>query len=268
MELGLKGRTAVITGGSKGIGKAIAKGLAAEGVNVVLLARNKDLLDKAAEEIKAIGGGGVLTVSTDVTDLVSVKLAAKAANDQFGTIHILVNNAGGPIRRMERQITWSDEEWMADVNLKTMGMLRAIQSFLPHMANDGSGRIINISGVAGTSVLIPAMTHGLNNSAMNHVTTYLAQDLANDKITVNAVIPGALVATEWRHTWAENMAKQQNKTKDEFLADYCRQKGILAGRWARVEEISDVVVFLASDRAQYINGARIMVDGGYGVNAR
>ena len=136
------------------------------------------------------------------------------------------------------------------------------------MARDGNGRIINTSGVAGISVLVPAMTHGLNNSAMNHITTYLAQDLAGDGITVNAVVPGALVATEWRETWAENLAKQQGKTKAEFLAEYCRQKGILAGRWASMEEVSDTVVFLASDRARYINGARIMVDGGYSVNAR
>jgi 3-oxoacyl-[acyl-carrier protein] reductase len=149
-----------------------------------------------------------------------------------------------------------------------MGMLRATQAFLPNMARDGSGRIINISGVAGTSVLIPAMTHGLNNSAMIHVTKYLAQDFATDQITVNAVVPGALVATEWREAWAENQAKQQGKTKAEFVADYCRQKGILAGRWASMDEVSDVVVFLASDRARYINGAQIVVDGGYSVNAR
>jgi NAD(P)-dependent dehydrogenase (short-subunit alcohol dehydrogenase family) len=268
MELGLQGRTAVITGGSKGIGKAIAKGLAAEGANVVLLARGKELLDQAAGEIKRMSNVQVLAVLTDITNMESVRTAAATTAAQFAAVHILVNNAGGPIRRMDRQITWSDQEWMADVNLKTLGMLRATQAFLPHMARDGSGRIINISGVAGTSVLAPAMTHGLNNSAMIHVTTYLAHDLAGDQITVNAVVPGALVATEWRETWAENMAKQQGKSKDEFLAEYCRQKGILAGRWASMEEVSDTVVFLASDRARYINGARIPVDGGYTVNAR
>lgn len=268
MELGLEGRTAVITGGSKGIGKAIAKGLATEGVNVVLLARGKELLEQTADELMRTSDVTVLAVPTDITNMDSVKAAAATTAEQFKTIHILVNNAGGPIRRMERQITWSDEEWLGDVNLKTIGMLRATQAFLPLMARDGSGRIVNISGVAGISVLAPAMTHGLNNSAMNHVTTYLAHDLAGDQITVNAVVPGALVATEWRQAWAENMAKQQSKSKDEFLADYCRQKGILAGRWASMEEVSDVVVFLASDRARYINGAQIRVDGGYGVNAR
>lgn len=102
---------------------------------------------------------------------------------------------------------------------------------------------------------------------MNHVTTYLAADLAGDNITVNAVIPG-LIATEWRELWAENMAKQQGKTKLEFLNDTYRNWGIVAGRWGTVEEVADSVVFLASDRARYIAGAQLNVDGGYSVNKR
>ncbi len=129
------------------------------------------------------------------------------------------------------------------------------------------GRIINISGVAGTSVLGDSITHGINNSALNHLTKYLARELADDQITVNAVVPG-IVATEWREVWAENMGKQQGKTKAEFLDEYMRRIGILAGRWASMEEVSDMVVFLASDRARYINGTEIPVDGGYSVNAR
>jgi NAD(P)-dependent dehydrogenase (short-subunit alcohol dehydrogenase family) len=168
---------------------------------------------------------------------------------------------------MDRQITWTDTEWMEDVNLKMIGMLRVVQAFLPHMARDGSGRIINITGVAGTGVWAPALTHGLNNAAMNHVTTYLAHDLTADRITVNAVVPG-LVGTEGREIWADNMAKQQSKTKPEFLTDFCRRMGILEGRWATMEEVSDLVVFLASDRARYINGARVVIDGGMSVNAR
>ena len=193
--------------------------------------------------------------------------AADATKEQFPSVHILVNNAGGPIRRMYRQITWPDSDWIDDVNLKTMGMLRMIQAFLPQMARDGSGRVINISGVAGTSVWMPALTHGLNNSAMNHATSYLAQDLAAEQITVNAVSPG-LVGTEGRQVWAENMAKQQGKTKDEFIADFCKRMGILAGRWAEMHEVASAVVYLASDPARYITGSRLFIDGGFSVNAR
>ena len=267
MELGLKDRAALVTGGSKGIGKAIARALAAEGVNLVLLARGKDQLDKAADDIQKASGVRVLTVAADITSGASVKAAAETAKASFPVIHIIVNNAGGPIRRMDRQITWPDADWVDDVNLKTMGMLRVIQAFLPLMPRDGSGRIVNITGVAGTAVWMPALTHGINNSAMNHATTYLAQDVAESQITVNAVVPG-MVGTEVRETWAENAAKQQGKTKAEFLADFCKRMGILAGRWAGMDEVASAVVFLASDRARYITGTRLVVDGGFSVNAR
>ena len=267
MELGLKGRAAVITGASKGIGKAIAQGLAAEGVNLVVIARGKELLDKTAEEIRKKSGVKVLSVAADITNSASVNAAAAAAKSEIGAIHIVVNNAGGPIRRMDRQITWQDTEWAEDLNLKAIGMLRVIQAFLPGIPTDGTGRIINISGVAATAVWAPALTHGLNNAAMNQGTTYLAHDLAASQITVNAVVPG-LVGTEAREVWAENMAKQQNITKAEFLTGFCKRMGILAGRWATMEEISDTVVFLASDRGQYINGSRLVIDGGMMVNAR
>ena len=176
------------------------------------------------------------TIAADITSADSVKAAAEAAKGQFAAVHILVNNAGGPIRRMDRQITWPDVDWVDDLNLKTMGMLRVIQSFLPLMPRDGSGRIVNISGVAGTAVWMPALTHGLNNSAMNHATTYLAQDLAGDGITVNAVVPG-LVGTEGREIWAENMAKQQGKPKPSSWRSsasgwaFCRAAGRRWTKW-------------------------------------
>jgi len=140
MDLGLKGRVAAITGASKGIGKAIARGLASEGVDVVLMARGKELLEQTADQIRQETGVRVLAVPTDVTSDETLKAAASAAASQFGTVHILVNNAGAPIRRPDRQINWPDSDWLGDVNIKTVGMLRAIQAFLPHVARDGSGR--------------------------------------------------------------------------------------------------------------------------------
>jgi NAD(P)-dependent dehydrogenase (short-subunit alcohol dehydrogenase family) len=178
-----------------------------------------------------------------------------------------VNNAGGPIKRPERQITWPDADWLDDVNTKTVGMLRITQALLPHMPTDGTGRILNISGIAGSSVLTSALTHGLNNAAMNHVTSYLAADLAAAKITVNAVIPG-LIATEWRESWAENSARQRGPSKEQFLEEICASWGIVAQRWGTMQEVADAVVFLASDRARYINGAKLTVDGGYAINVR
>jgi NAD(P)-dependent dehydrogenase (short-subunit alcohol dehydrogenase family) len=146
-------------------------------------------------------------------------------------------------------------------------MLRVTQALLPHLPTDGTGRIINISGIASMSVLTAALTHGLNNAAMNHVTSYLAADLAAARITVNAIIPG-LIATEWRQGWAQRSADQCGETREQFLARTCEEWGIVADRWGGMDEVADAVVFLASDRAAYINGAKLAVDGGYSINVR
>jgi NAD(P)-dependent dehydrogenase (short-subunit alcohol dehydrogenase family) len=263
----LKGRAALVTGASKGIGKAIARGLAEEGVQLALLARTTAVLEETAAEIQAATGVKVLALPTDIRDAAAVAEAVKRAHAELGRLHILVNSAGGPIKRNDRQIMWPDADWRDDVETKTLGMLRVTQCTIPHMPTDGTGRIINISGVAGSSVLSSALTHGLNNSAMNHVTSYLAADLAAARITVNAVIPG-LIATEWRESWAENAGRQRNLSKREFLDQTCREWGIVAGRWGAMREVADAVVFLASDRAAYINGAKLTVDGGYAINVR
>ena len=267
MNLGLKGRVAVVTGASKGIGKAIARRLADEGVNLLMLARGHEAIEKAADDIRRATGVRVLAVPTDVREESAVTAAATAASREFGVVHVLVNNAGGPIKRQDRQITWPEADWADDVNTKTLGMLRMTKAFLPLLPRDGSGRIVNISGIAGSSVLGSALTHGLNNAAINQVTTYLAKDLAGDRITVNSVIPG-LIATEWRESWAEASGTQQGKSKQAFLDETCRSWGIVSGRWGTMDEVADVVVFLASDRASYVNGARIAVDGGYTMNSR
>lgn len=267
MDLGLKGRAALITGASKGIGKAIAHGLAAEGVRVALVARTESALQTAADEIRAATGTTVLVLPTDIRDATAVASAVQRARAELGPLHILVNNAGGPIKRPERQIQWPDSDWHDDVDTKTHGMLRMTQAMIPHMPTDGTGRIINISGIAGSSVLTSALTHGLNNAAMNHVTSYLAADLGAARITVNAVIPG-LIATEWREGWADNAARQRQLSKQQFLDATCREWGIVAGRWGTMREVADLVVFIASDRAAYINGAKITVDGGYSINVR
>lgn len=267
MDLGLKGRVALVTGASKGIGKAIARGLADEGVHLVIVSRGQEAIRDAGDELRRATGVRVLALAADVRDEASVNAMAEAAAREFGTIHVLVNNAGGPIKRQERQILWPEADWIDDVNTKTIGMLRVTKALLPVMARDGTGRVINISGIAGSSVLGPALTHGLNNSAMNQVTTYLARDLAAERITVNAIIPG-LIATEWRESWAEGSGAQRKISKAEFLDDTCRAWGIVSGRWGTMEEVANVAVFLASDRASYVNGARIAVDGGYTINAR
>ncbi|MDH7798314.1 MULTISPECIES: SDR family oxidoreductase [unclassified Beijerinckia] len=269
MKTGLKDRSAVISGGSKGIGKAIARSLAAEGVHVALLARSEEEVSVAAAEIAAEFGVIAVGLPTDITKTDALKAAAVRLQGmaEFKTIHIIVNNAAGPITSLERQIVWSDDEWMSAIDVKTVGALRIIREFLPMLATDGSGRVINVAGASGVAVWSPALLHGINNAAVIYATGFLAADLAPSRVTVNAIIPG-LVATEFRQDWAQNLGEQQGKTSDQAISELCKAKGILLGRMAEMEEIGDLAVFLASDRASYITGAKIPVDGGFLVNAR
>ncbi|WP_434666788.1 SDR family oxidoreductase [Paraburkholderia sp. A3BS-1L] len=267
MELSLKGRVALVSGASKGVGKGVARALAAEGVNLVLLARGAAELEDAAREIADESGVQVLPVSADVTQRDDVHRAGVEARERFGTVHIVVNNAGAAIQRRDREIMWDDDDWQKLVEIKSLGALRVIREFLPLMPNDGTGRIVNITGASGVMTWMPALTYGLNNAALIHVTGYLAADLASQKITVNTVVPG-LVGTEWRQEWARSMANQAGKPVDEWLRDFCISKGILSGRWAEVEEVGSMVTYLASDQARYINGARFAVDGGLTANVR
>jgi len=267
MELNLKGRVAVITGASKGVGKGVARALAAEGVNIVLIARGREALVQASEEIAGEFGVDTLAVETDVTDTPSVQAAVARVREHFGKAHILVNNAGAAIRRQDREITWDDADWISQVQIKSVGALRMIREFLSLVPRDGTGRIINIAGASGTMTWMPALTYGLNNAALMHVSGYLAADLADDDITVNAIVPG-LVGTEWREDWAAGAAAQSGKSKEAWLRDFCRSKGILSGRWGTVEEIGSLAAFIASDKGRYINGAKLAIDGGLTVNAR
>lgn len=267
MELNLKGRVAAVTGASKGVGLGVARSLAAEGVDIVLLARGREALEQAARQIEAEFKVQTQAIETDVTDLESVRRAAAAVRERFGGMHILVNNAGAAIKRSDREITWDDSDWINQVQIKSVGALRVIREFLPLIARDGSGRIINIAGASGSMAWMPALTYGLNNAALMHASCYLAADLAKENISVNAIVPG-LVGTEWREEWAEAMAQQAGKPKTQWLREFCLSKGILSGRWGTVEEIGDMAAFVASDRGRYFNGAKIALDGGLTVNAR
>lgn len=269
MDTGLAGRAAVVSGGSKGVGKGIARALAAEGVNLVLLARTEAAVQEAARQIAEEFGVTAIGIAADVSDTTSLRDAARqaAAHPAFATIHIIVNNAAGPIARMDRQIEWPDEEWHQAIDVKTIGALRLIREFMHLLPEDGTGRIINVAGASGLAVWNPALIHGINNAALIYATGFLAADMAPRQVTVNAIVPG-LVGTEFRQEWAKKMGEAQGKSPEEALAEYCDQKGILLRRWATMEEVGDLAVFLASDRARYITGAKIPIDGGFSVNSR
>ncbi len=267
MDLGLKGRIAVLVGASKGIGKGIARSLAAEGVQLFLLSRNREELAATCIEISEEFGVDATPITADVSSAESVRDAALAVKAVAGTIHILVTSVGTAIRRQDRTITWGDSDWQADIDVKLTGIMRVIREFEGLISADGTGRIINITGASGLMTWMPALNYGMNNAAVIHATGYLAADLADRGITVNTVVPG-IIGTEWREVWAGGMASGLLQEKDAWLGDFCGGKGILARRWGKVEEIGDAVTFLASDRAAYINGAKLVVDGGLTANVR
>ena len=229
MDLGLTGRTAVVTGASEGIGRAIAIGLAAEGVHLgSARALARTARARSPTEIEAAGGpGDVLVLPTDVRDQAAVDAAARAVGERFGRVDILVNDAGNRMRP-GRQIAWSDEEWLLDIDTKLVGMLRVTRAFEPLLPSDGAGRIVNVSGVAGSIVWETALTHGINNAAMNHATRYLASDLAARRITVNAVIPG-LIATDWRRAWARESGRASGHERGSLRRAGLPRQGHPAG---------------------------------------
>jgi 3-oxoacyl-[acyl-carrier protein] reductase len=153
------------------------------------------------------------------------------------------------------------------IDVKTVEALRLIRETIHLIPHDGTGRIINVAGGSGIAVWSPALLHGINNAALLHMTGFLAADLAANKVTVNAIVPG-LVGTEFRQIWAKELGERQGKSTEEFVCEFRKSKGILLERWAEVSEIGDLVVFLASDRASYITGAKIPIDGGFSINSR
>ena len=215
--------------------------------------------------IEKAGGTAALCV-VDIGQLENIERAVAETVERWGGIDIMVHNAasflGGPVDRYSED----DLETVLSVNLKAC--FRLSRAVIPTLRERGGGRLLFTSSVTGPRVVMPGTSYyAASKGGMNAFIRTAAIELARDKITVNAIVPG-LVATEWRQGWAENMGKKMGKTKQEFLDGACQKMGILTGRWASMEEISDTVVFIASDRASYINGAKIMVDGGYSVNAR
>ena len=261
MDLGLAGKRAIVTGGSRGIGKAIAKGLALEGVDVALVARDQTVLTEAATEIAALSGRKVVAISADTGNDASVRAMVERAVAALGGVDILVNAAAkpggqGPVPRLA-QIT--DELFWDDMNVKVMGYLRCAREVAPHMQAAGWGRIINISGLAARS---SGSTIGsMRNVAVAALTKNLADELGPFGINVTVVHPG-LTRTEKTAAVVEARAKATGQTAAEIDAQFARANS--SRRLISADEVADVVVFLASPRSVAINGDAIAAGGGVG----
>jgi NAD(P)-dependent dehydrogenase (short-subunit alcohol dehydrogenase family) len=257
MDLGLKGKVALVTGGSKGIGKAVAFGLAQEGARVAICARSKGTLDAAAQAITAKTGAEVLAVAADLTRAEDAQRVVDATAARFGRIDVLVNNAGAAPGGEILDLT--EEDWAQALQLKFMGYVRCMKAVLPYMIKQNGGRIVNIIGNDGVKPISVELSPSAANAADLAVTVALAERYGRHQICVNAINPGP-VATE---RWDELVAGIARVRKIGVAEAQSRaERSIPLGRMCTPEEVANVAVFVASDRASFMNGAVITLDGG------
>jgi NAD(P)-dependent dehydrogenase (short-subunit alcohol dehydrogenase family) len=256
VELGLQGRVALVTGGSKGIGRACAAAFAAEGARLALCARGAEGLARVAEELGA-KGAEVLTILADLAEPESARRVVEAAVARFGRLDILVNNAGA-IRGGDFLGTPA-EQWAEDWRLKILGYTRLAQAVLPPMRARRWGRIVNVIGAAARNPTPDYMAGGIANAGLINFTRALADLGAPDQILVTAVSPGATATERWDGLVAQR-ARAQGRAPEDLRRELERAQPL--GRIGRPEDVADLVVFLASERASFLTGVSITVDGG------
>jgi 3-oxoacyl-[acyl-carrier protein] reductase len=261
MELGLKGKVAIVTGSSKGIGRSIAMALAREGCQVIVSARGADDLKKVVAEIHK-ANGMAQSVVADVAKPDDVKRLAAETIKRFGTVHILVNNAGG-IGRFAAFEDLTDDEWIEIFNLNVLSAVRMTRAVLPSMQKQKWGRIINISSESGTQPDALMPHYNASKAALNSLTKSLSKACGKDNILVNTVSP-AFIRTPLVEEMLTDLARAHGLSVElaerNFLSE--NRPNIVLGRAGEPDETAGIVVFLASDAASFITGSNYRVDGG------
>jgi len=256
MDLRIDGRNALVTGGSLGIGRATAAELAANGVNVAIVARDAARLDAAASELSSNTGGRVVGIPGDMSNAVDIARVIDGAREALGGIDILVNNAGSsPAGRLQ---DLDDETWEAAFGLKFMGYMRCARAVVTEMRARNWGRIVNVIGGGGPNPNAGYILGGSFNAALLNFTRALAKDCAPDNVLVNGVNPGATDTPRWQTLVAQKSAFT-GRPPEEVHAESIA--GVPLGRAARPDEIADLIAFLCSERASHISGALLNIDG-------
>jgi 3-oxoacyl-[acyl-carrier protein] reductase len=257
MDLAMTDKKAVVTGGSEGIGKAIARALAREGADVAICARRAEPLETAAAEIAKETGRNIIAITADLTKSGDAENFIKKAHAALGRIDILVNNAGSAPGGVLEHL--SEEDWASALQLKFMGYVRCMKHVLPIMRKQKKGRVVNLIGNDGVKVSYWEIAPGAANAAGQNLTKSLASQYGKDNISFVAVNPGPVRTERWSGL-VKAMARDMKLTYEE--ADKLAPASIPLGRIAESEEVANLVAYLASDLAFFVNGTMIEIDGG------
>jgi NAD(P)-dependent dehydrogenase (short-subunit alcohol dehydrogenase family) len=252
LELGLKGKVAIVTGGSEGLGRACAERFAVSGARVAMCARRKDVLEGAANAIRKATGADVLALPTDVTRQADVEAFVSAVVQRFGGVDVLVNNAGTSSAAGFEAV--DEQAWQYDFDLKVMGAIRFCRLVIPHMKARGGGAIINVTTIGGKAPAAKALPTSLTRAAGINLTKSLANEYAADQIRVNTICLGVVKSAQW--------TRRLTGDPEAFYKDVVQKRRIPIGRVGEAEEFADLVAFLVSDRARFITGTAVNFDGG------
>ena len=256
MELGLKNKVAMVAAASKGLGRAIAESLAREGCRLSICSRSTDNLDPARFAIEDTGGE-VLAVSCDVSRPADLERWVEATEATFGQVDILVTNTGGP--PAAKFMNLSEDQWRSGIDSTLMNVVRLCKLVLPGMQQRKWGRIVNITSLVAKQPLELLTISSTLRAGLSALTKTMADQVARDNVLINAVLPGHILTDRQVHL-NELRANEQGITTEEYAKKV--EQSIPMGRFGRADEIGDVVTFLCSEKASYITGASLQVDGG------
>jgi 3-oxoacyl-[acyl-carrier protein] reductase len=251
MDLGLKGKVALVAGASQGMGRAAALGFAREGAKVAICARGEAALNEAAAAIRKATGGEVLTMVADMAKPEDIKKFVNDSAAHFGRLDVIVNNAGGPPPGDFMKFT--DEDWNNAFNLSFMSTMRMTREAVPHMRKVGGGKVVNITSYSVKEPIAGLVLSNSVRSAVIGLAKTLSRELARDNILFNNVCPGRI---DTDRAQADRLGKPVEEINKEMAAE------VPLGRYGTAEEAGDLIVFLGSDRASYITGTTIAIDGG------